>query len=165
MIKMEMQLLKRVILTLKLEKEQLLRRKLRRIKMGMYIIYLQFYLGNKNQDIIEETRIDENGNVITVKKKVFRDKDGREVIEEEIIGADGKKYAVRTKTYKDSEGNEVTEEERIDEFGIIMSINIGIFNRIKKGNKIIVRKIKDKDGKEIIEEIKVDKFGKKTGFK
>lgn len=53
----------------------------------------------------------------TVKKRVFRDKDGKEVIEEEITDADGKKYKVTTKVYRDADGNEIIEEERIDEFG------------------------------------------------
>lgn len=71
------------------------------------------------KEIVEETRIDENGNVITVKKKTYKDKDGKEITEEEITDANGNKIKIKTKVYRDADGNEITEEERIDEFGKI----------------------------------------------
>lgn len=68
----------------------------------------------------------------TIKRKVFKDKDGREVTEEEVTDADGKKYKVRTKVYRDADGNEITEEERIDEFG---KIHIVLLDFIKEMNR------------------------------
>lgn len=53
--------------------------------------------GADGKEVIEETETDANGNVISKKKRVYKDKDGNEITEEEIIGADGKKTKITRK--------------------------------------------------------------------
>lgn len=60
----------------------------------------------------EETFIDPiTGELITVKKKITKGKDGKDIIEEQIIDSKGNIKIIKKKIYKDAEGREVIEEE------------------------------------------------------
>ncbi|EGR34049.1 phage head-tail family protein, putative [Ichthyophthirius multifiliis] len=128
------------------------------------------------REIIEETRIDKNGNKTTTTKVISLDKNGNQIIEESYIDPKtGKKITVKKKICKDNDGNEIVEETRIDENGNVTIVKKKNY-KDKDGNKIIEEEIigsdgkkytvktkiyKDKDGNEIIEEEKIDEFGNK----
>lgn len=60
----------------------------------------------KSREIIEETRIDKNGNSVTTTKVISTDKFGNKVIEESYIDPKtGQKVTVRKKVTKDKDGN------------------------------------------------------------
>ncbi|EGR29468.1 phage head-tail family protein, putative [Ichthyophthirius multifiliis] len=138
---------------------------------------LKKHIDSSGREVIEETKIDKNGNTQVTKKILSKDKNGNTIIEESFIDPKtGKQVTVQKKLTKDKFGNQIIEETYIDpSTGKQVTVKMKI-TKDKDANEVIeesyidpatgktVKKkvIKDKDGNEIIEESYIDPTTGKT---